>query len=123
MIQNKGLICTCDLQLYYCQNLSEDDYFMLSGVTHELLTPCWHAVALLEVTEFTEPGVLQNDGASLQSVLPHRVLTFVPDLERPLVSFHNLVHVNVGELISNQYMKQVQVTSCSRRAVNIIISG
>lgn len=70
----------------------------MSGAGREALTPGRHAVALLQVAQLAEPGVLQDDGASLQSVLPHGVLALVPDLERPLVSFHSLVHVDVGEL-------------------------
>jgi len=62
------------------------------------LTPCGRGVALLQLPQFPQPGVLDDDGARLQRVLPHRVLALVPDLERPVVALHRLVHVDVVQL-------------------------
>ena len=62
------------------------------------LTPGGHGVALLQLPEVPEPRVLDDDGARLQRVLPHRVLALVPDLERPVVALHRLVHIDVVQL-------------------------
>lgn len=62
------------------------------------LTPCRHAVSLLQFSEVSQPRVFDNNCPSLQSVLPHRVLAFMPDLERSVVTLHNLIYVNVVQL-------------------------
>lgn len=59
------------------------------------LTPRRHAVSLLQLSEVSEPGVLDDNRASLQSVLPHRVLALVPDLKRSVVPLYALVYINV----------------------------
>lgn len=62
------------------------------------LTPRRHAVTLLQLSEVSQPRVLHDNRPSLQSVLPHRVLALVPDLEGSVVALHRLVHVNVVQL-------------------------
>lgn len=56
-------------------------------------------VALLHLTQIPQPGVLDDDGAGLQRVLPHRVLALMPDLEGAVVALDGLIHVNVGQLM------------------------
>lgn len=62
------------------------------------LTPRRHAVTLLQLSEVSQPRVLDDNRPGLQSVLPHRVLALVPDLEGSVVALHRLVHVNVVQL-------------------------
>lgn len=62
------------------------------------LTPSWHAVALLKVTEVAEPWVLNDNGPCLQRVFSHGVLALMPDLKRSLITLHRLIHINVCEL-------------------------
>lgn len=62
------------------------------------LTPRRRAVALLQLSEVSQPRVLHDDRPGLQRVLPHRVLALVPDLEGSVVALHRLVHVNVVQL-------------------------
>lgn len=62
------------------------------------LTPRRNAVSLLQFSEVSQPRVLDNNRPSLQRVLPHRVLAFVPDLKRSVVALHGLVYINVVQL-------------------------
>lgn len=62
------------------------------------LTPGRHGVALLQLPEVSQPGVLDDDGASLKRVLPDRVLALVPDLKGPVVTLHCLIHIYVVQL-------------------------
>lgn len=62
------------------------------------LTPRRHGVSLLQLSQVSQPRVLDDHRPRLKGVFPDRVLTLVPNLEGSVVTLHCLIHVDVIQL-------------------------
>lgn len=79
------------------------------GLSQAILTPDRLADPLLDATDLLHPGVLDIYCTCLKEVLADQVLPFVPDLKRPVIPFHKVVHVYVVQLHDRRTRKSTHI--------------
>lgn len=83
------------------------------GLSWALLTPDRLADPLLYATDVLHPGVLDIHRTCLKEVLADQVFPLVPDLKRPVIPFHEVVHIYVVQLRDRRRTRKSTQILCS----------